>query len=64
VDEVVERWDFDQIVPAHFDAPITATPRDFSNAFMFLKDDTLDAFPENDLARGLKTIADVALKVL
>jgi len=64
VDEVVERWEFDQIVPAHFDAPITATPRDFSNAFLFLKDDTLDAFPEKDLARGLKTIADVALKVL
>jgi hypothetical protein len=64
VDEVVERWDFDQIIPAHFEAPITATPRDFANAFLFLKDDTVDAFPENDLARGLRPIADVALKVL
>ena len=64
VDEVVERWEFDQIVPAHFEAPIKATSRDFANAFLFLKDDTVDAFPENDLARGLRPIADAALKVL
>jgi len=64
VDQIVERWEFDQIVPAHFEAPIAATPKDFANAFRFLQDDSIDAFPKNDLARGLKPIADVALKRL
>jgi hypothetical protein len=57
-------WDFDQIIPAHFEAPIAATPLEFAAAFRFLQDDTIDAFPTNDLARGLKPIADIALKRL
>ena len=57
-------WDFDQIIPAHFEAPIPATPQEFAAAFRFLQDDTIDAFPKNDLARGLKPIADIALKRL
>ena len=32
---------------------------DFERAFAFLDDDTIDAFPANDLARGLRPIADV-----
>mmetsp|Transcript_33693 Transcript_33693/g.77749 ORF Transcript_33693/g.77749 Transcript_33693/m.77749 type:complete len:478 (-) Transcript_33693:233-1666(-) len=65
VDEIVDgQWDFDQIVPAHFEAPISATPKEFAAAFRFLKDDNIDAFPKNDLARGLKPIADIALKRL
>ena len=65
VDTVADgRWDFEQIVPAHFEAPIEATPKDFAGAFRFLKDDRIDAFPKNDLARGLKPIADIALKRL
>jgi len=55
-------WDFEQIIPAHFEAPIVATPKDFARAFRFLEDDSIDAFPINDLARGLKPIADIALK--
>ena len=61
VDRVSERWDFRTIVPAHFDAPISANPTDFRRAFAFLEDETIDAFPPNDLARGLKPIADLAL---
>jgi hypothetical protein len=57
-------WDFEQIIPAHFEAPIATTPKDFARAFRFLEDDSIDAFPKNDMARGLKPIADVALKVL
>jgi len=57
-------WDFEQIVPAHFEAPIAATPKDFAGAFRFLEDGSIDAFPKNDLARGLKPIADIALKRL
>jgi len=64
VDRVVERWELEQIVPAHFDAPIQATRGDFEKAFRFLQDDTIDEFPVNDLARGLRPIADIALKKL
>ncbi len=60
----VAKWDFEQIVPAHFEAPIAAKPKEFSAAFRFLQDESIDAFPKNDLARGLKPIADIALKKL
>ncbi len=33
----VSQWDFQQIIPCHFDAPITATPSEFRAAFDFLK---------------------------
>mmetsp|Transcript_36205 Transcript_36205/g.79232 ORF Transcript_36205/g.79232 Transcript_36205/m.79232 type:complete len:506 (+) Transcript_36205:76-1593(+) len=64
VDRVASRWEFERIVPAHWEAPITAGPTDFKRAFRFLEDDAIDAFPENDLKRGLRPIADVALKTL
>ena len=64
MDRVVERWEFEQIVPAHFEAPARATRGDFQRAFRFLEDDAVDGFPVNDLARGLRPIADIALKKL
>jgi hypothetical protein len=33
----VASWDFQQIIPAHFDAPIAATPQQFRQAFAFLE---------------------------
>ena len=33
----IARWDFHQIIPAHFDAPIVANPHQFRSAFNFLK---------------------------
>jgi len=54
---VAKRWEFEVIVPAHFEAPIKASPRDFEKAFAFLNDATVDAFPAKDLARGLNPIA-------
>jgi Domain of unknown function (DUF4336) len=40
----VAQWDFERIVPCHFDAPIVATPEQFRAAFDFLKcDSALDA---------------------
>ena len=54
-------WEFEQIVPAHFDAPIRASRDEFVGAFAFLEDGSVDAFPVNDLARGLTPIADIAL---
>ena len=32
----VTSWDFDRVVPAHFDAPIAAGPKEFAQAFDFL----------------------------
>jgi hypothetical protein len=32
----VAQWDFQQIIPCHFDAPIAATPAEFRAAFQFL----------------------------
>lgn len=33
----VAAWDFDRIVPCHFDSPISAGPRQFRQAFSFLE---------------------------
>lgn len=33
----VSQWDFDRIIPCHFDAPIAATPEEFRAAFNFLE---------------------------
>ena len=38
--ETVTSWDFNTVVPAHFDAPIAATPTEFAAAFDFLKSGT------------------------
>jgi hypothetical protein len=35
--DCVAQWDFDQIIPCHFDAPITTTPQQFRSAFDFLE---------------------------
>ena len=61
VDRVSNRWEFEQIIPAHFEAPIKASPEEFKRTFAFLENDTQDAFPAADLARGLKPISDLAL---
>lgn len=64
VDRVVHRWDFERIVPAHWEAPIMAGRNEFKKAFHFLGDDSIDALPSEDLRRGLKPISDIALKTL
>jgi Domain of unknown function (DUF4336) len=33
----VSQWEFEQIIPCHFDAPVSATPSEFRAAFDFLK---------------------------
>lgn len=44
----VAKWDFNRIVPCHFDAPIRAGPREFLSAFSFLP----SSRPENAKGRG------------
>ena len=36
VDEISSEWNFQQIIPAHYSAPIKARPADFRSAFDFL----------------------------
>ena len=33
----IAQWDFEQIIPCHFSAPVAATPADFRQAFNFLE---------------------------
>lgn len=35
--DIVASWDFQRIVPCHFDSPITAQPQQFRQAFSFLE---------------------------
>jgi len=49
--ETVTKWDFNTIIPAHFDAPITASPTEFAAAFEFLKSGRNDVrFCDEDVA--------------
>ncbi len=43
----VARWNFTQIIPAHFDAPVATTPQAFRQAFEFLEQRS--SFPPQDL---------------
>ena len=48
----IATWDFQQIIPCHFDAPIQTTPHQFRQAFKFLENDlsaNLD-LPKEDFA--------------
>ncbi|KAL3157286.1 hypothetical protein ABBQ38_001518 [Trebouxia sp. C0009 RCD-2024] len=38
VDKVTSDWSFKRVIPAHFDAPVAAGPKDFRQAFQFLWD--------------------------
>ncbi|MGJ3254077.1 MAG: DUF4336 domain-containing protein [Elainellaceae cyanobacterium] len=40
-------WDFHQIIPCHFDAPIKATPHQFRQAFAFLEKTPSSLTPSN-----------------
>lgn len=33
----ISQWDFEQVIPCHFSAPVSATPADFRQAFNFLE---------------------------
>lgn len=53
----VSAWDFCQIIPCHFDAPIPSTPSQFRQAFAFLEQPAVDerssepfTLPEADVA--------------
>lgn len=39
----VAKWQFQRIIPCHFDAPIAADPRQFRQAFTFLEQDSISS---------------------
>ena len=45
----VSKWEFNRIIPCHFDSPIMATPEQFRQAFSFLeKNSHYDLLPESE----------------
>jgi Domain of unknown function (DUF4336) len=45
----VASWDFERIIPCHFDSPIASSPREFRQAFSFLeKHSTVNLLPDDD----------------
>ncbi|MEL6500883.1 MAG: DUF4336 domain-containing protein [Cyanobacteria bacterium J06623_1] len=46
----VASWNFNQIIPCHFSAPVQASPDEFYRAFDFLKVNSPEVLPEADLA--------------
>ncbi len=47
--EKVASWNFRQVIPCHFDAPIQASGYEFRQAFSFLEKDSGGYLPETDL---------------
>jgi len=40
VDSICDSWDFNKVIPCHFDAPIPAKPADVKRAFTFVYEQT------------------------
>ncbi len=49
--DIVASWDFERIIPCHFDSPIAAQPQQFRQAFAFLEKPafTNNSLPDSDL---------------
>ncbi len=59
VDQVAS-WNFQRIIPCHFDAPIAAGPQQFISAFSFLKQQPLD----KDCAGNSSTLPEADFELL
>jgi hypothetical protein len=44
----IASWDFQRIIPCHFDSPITTSPQEFRQAFSFLEEDSISTLPKDD----------------
>ncbi|MBE9004322.1 DUF4336 domain-containing protein [Fortiea sp. LEGE XX443] len=61
----VATWDFQQIIPCHFDAPIAANPRQFRQAFSFLeKQPSVSEDSQPLLAEDCKFIKELEANLL
>jgi hypothetical protein len=61
VDTISAKWDFERVIPAHWDGPIDTNVEQFRAAFTFLENPEVDPFPEPDMRRGLQPIADLVI---
>ena len=62
----IAQWDFKQVIPAHFSAPVEATPADFRRAFDFLTRPNLQSWSgfEHDVPMGdLETLGQIDLRL-
>jgi hypothetical protein len=57
----VARWEFQRIIPCHFDAPIEAGPRQFRNAFAFLEQKSDERSPSSEQVSYLLPSEDFQL---
>lgn len=49
--DTIASWQFERIVPAHFDAPLQSTPKEFADSFGFLRSGTNEVrFCDEDVA--------------
>ncbi len=58
----IAQWDFEQVIPCHFSAPVRATPDEFRHAFEFLQrhDDQSWSGFDHDLPAGdLETLGQI-----
>ena len=53
--DAIANWNFNQIVPCHFTALVHATPKEFREAFGFLRSSSCRSVPEEDL----ETLKDI-----
>jgi hypothetical protein len=44
----IAAWNFQRIIPCHFDSSINTTPQKFRQAFTFLEEKSIDRLPEKD----------------
>jgi hypothetical protein len=59
--EKVGRWDFQRIIPCHFDSPIEASPQQFRQAFCFLEKKPLGTVL---FGKGTQLLPEIDLQLL
>ncbi len=45
----IATWNFQRLIPCHFDSPVTASPQEFRQAFSFLEPNATDSLPVADV---------------
>eukprot|EP00962_Isochrysis_galbana_P009801 scaffold2722_cov197-Isochrysis_galbana.AAC.3 len=48
----LQQWDFERVIPAHFDAPINIGPKALDDAFAFLSDGKNEVCHQNAMGRA------------
>lgn len=63
VDSICSDWDFNKVIPGHFDAPIPAKPADLKRAFSFAYEPTEEEeSSEGQPEKGIKGLLAALFK--